>query len=205
MRTALPAIALLAALGTATASAEVRLDLSGATVAAPGDTARVCVSLATGGQEVAGTQNDLVWDGTCATVPDDSACVATGSHGKDLQTRIQASEDFRLRALVLSLTDVDPIADGELYCCDVTIEAAPGACCDIAVVDAGASDSKGNAVPVSGSDAELCVAATGAPTPTATPRPGGTDDDGCQVAPAGGAGAAPLLAALALLLARRRR
>ena len=189
---------------TRSAVADVTLDLSSTTVERPGDTGRVCVSLSTGGQDVAGTQNDLVWDGTCATL-DEGACVVAGTHGKQLNTRIQASDDFRLRALILSLTDVDPIADGLLYCCDVTVEAAPGACCDVAIVDAGASDSKGNAVTVSGGTGELCVAATGAPTPTATPRSTANDDDGCQIAPPHGIGAAPWLAALALLLLRRRR
>jgi len=190
------------------ASADVVLRLSSATVAQSGDSGQVCVSLDTGGENVAGTQNDLVWDGRCATLPDESACAVAGSHGKQLDTRIQATDDFRLRALILSLTDVDPIADGLLYCCDFTVDAAPGACCSVAIDRPGASDTKGNAVAVTGRPGELCVAAVEDPsptrTPTATPPPSNNDDDGCQVTPARGTAAAPWLAALALLLLRRR-
>src|SRR5215472_1143081 len=49
-----------------------------------GDAAEVCVSLDSGGARVAGTQNDLVWDGSCATLPDASACEAYGATGKQL-------------------------------------------------------------------------------------------------------------------------
>ncbi|MFN8644249.1 MAG: hypothetical protein U0802_22295 [Candidatus Binatia bacterium] len=203
--------ALLALLAASPAAAEVRLDMSSATVESSGENARVCVSLTSGGQEVAGTQNDLVWDGACATLQDDS-CFAAGTHGKQVDSRIQngGDGDFRMRVLVLSLTDVDPIDDGELYCCDVTVEAEPGACCAIAVTNVGASDSKGNAVlDAAGGSAQLCVIPPGGaaptPTPTATPRPAANDDDGCQVAPARRFAVAPWLAALALLLRRRRR
>ena len=114
-------------------------------MAQPGGAAQVCVSLVTGGEEVAGTQNDLVWDGTCMTL-NDNGCSAAGTHGKQVNTRIQNSADFRMRVLVLSLSDVDPIDDGVLYCCQVQGEAPSGSCCSISVVNTGASDSKGNAV-----------------------------------------------------------
>lgn len=200
-------VALIALLGAGRAAADVRLDLSSTTVAQPGDSGRVCVSLATGGADVAGTQNDLVWDGRCATLPDESACVVAGTHAKELHSRIQASDDFRLRALILSLSDVDPIADGLLYCCDFAVQAAPGACCPIALDHARASDSRGDLVDVIAGAGELCVAGAGgaSPTPTATPRPPANDDHGCQMASPGTGVAAPWLVALALLLLRRRR
>lgn len=148
--------ALMVPLG-GTAAAAVSLSVSSATVAQPGDSTRVCVSLTTDGQEVAGTQNDLVWDGTCMTL-NDGACFPAGSHGKQVNTRIQASADFRMRVLVLSLADVDPIDDGPLYCCNVQGEAEPGSCCSIAVVNTGASDSHGNAVGgVGGNSGQVCV------------------------------------------------
>jgi uncharacterized protein (TIGR03382 family) len=189
------------------AAAEVSLDLSSATVAHPGDRGRLCVSLATGGADVAGTQNDLVWDGRCATLPDEGACAVAGTHGKELRSRIQSSDDFRLRALILSLSDVDPIADGLLYCCDFAVQAAPGACCPVAIDDAVASDSRGNQVDVIASAGALCVAGAGgaSPTPTATPLPLANDDDGCQIASPRPGAAAPWFLALALLLLRRRR
>lgn len=200
-------VLLVALLGAArVAAGDVHLDLGSATVAHPGDTGRLCVSLDTGGAEVAGTQNDLVWDGSCAALPSESACAVAGTHGKELHSRIQSSDDFRLRALVLSLSDVDPIDDGVLYCCDFTVESAPGTCCHVTVTDAGASDSKGDSVAVNGGTGQLCVGGSGggaSSTPTAGPS--ANDDDGCQLAPAHGTTAAPLLAALAIFLLRRRR
>ena len=193
---------------TRSAVADVTLDLSSTTVERPGDTGRVCVSLATGGQDVAGTQNDLVWDGTCATL-DEGACVVAGTHGKQLYSRIQNTKDFRLRALIISLTDLSPIADGPLYCCDFVVDTAPGTCCGVGVANAEASDPRGNRiVDLRTGSTRVCVAAasgSGTPTPTATPRSTANDDDGCQIAPPHGIGAAPWLAALALLLLRRRR
>jgi MYXO-CTERM domain-containing protein len=112
---------------------------------ATGGAAQVCVSLVTGGEEVAGTQNDLVWDGTCMSL-NENGCSAAGTHGKQVNTRLQNSADFRMRVLVLSLSDVDPIDDGVLYCCRVQGEAPSGSCCSISVVNTGASDSKGKAV-----------------------------------------------------------
>lgn len=145
-----------AALPVGSASA-VQLSISSAQVAQPGGSAQLCVSLSTGGQEVAGTQNDLVWDGTCMTL-NEGACSAAGSHGKQVNTRIQNSADFRMRVLVLSLSDVDPIDDGVLYCCNVQGEAPAGSCCSISVVNTGASDSAGKAVGgVGGNSGNLCT------------------------------------------------
>ncbi|MBX3028046.1 hypothetical protein KF840_24430 [bacterium] len=148
-------LALIVALHGSAALA-VRLGISSANVSQPGGAAQMCVSLATEGQEVAGTQNDLVWDGTCMTL-NEGACFAAGTHGKQVNTRIQNSADFRMRVLVLSLSDVDPIDDGVLYCCNVQGEAPPGSCCSISVVNTGASDSKGQAVAAGGNSGNLCT------------------------------------------------
>jgi hypothetical protein len=114
----------------------------------------------------------------------------------------------------LSLTDVEPIPDGQLYCCTFTVDAAPGQCCDIAVVNSGTSDPQGHALDTSGIGGQLCVAGGGPGTPAATPTPtpptGGSssDDDGCQVAPAANGFRTPLLLAILLCVMRcvvRRR
>lgn len=153
-------LVLLAAMLQGRGAEAVQLSISSAQVAQPGGSAQLCVSLTTDGQQVAGTQNDLVWDGTCMTL-NDGACHPAGSHGKQVNTRIQNSADFRMRVLVLSLTDVDPIDDGVLYCCNVQGEAPPGSCCSISVVNTAASDSQGNAVPgVGGNAGRLCTAGT---------------------------------------------
>lgn len=145
----------------------------------PGGPATVCVALGTDGAEVAGTQNDLVWDGNCLTLPDASTCHATGTHSKQLQGKLLGNRDFTYRALILSLSDVDPIADGVLYCCDFILETTTNECCTVDVTGAGASDSKGNAVVVLAIDGEVCAGPvpeisftpTFAATPTATPTP----------------------------------
>lgn len=156
-----PLLVALAVLCRGAVAGAVGLSISSATVAQPGDSTRLCVTLTTGGQQVAGTQNDLVWDGTCMTL-NDGACFPAGNHGKQVNTRIQNSADFRMRVLVLSLSDVDPIDDGVLYCCNVQAEAEPGACCSIAVVNTGASDSAGTAVGgVGGNSGRVCVQGSG--------------------------------------------
>jgi len=140
--------------------AAVQLSVSSATVAQAGDSGRICVALSTNGQEVAGTENRLVWDGSCATLSDDkSSCYAAGSHGKQLSWTLPPGADFTMKALVLSLSDVDSIDDGFLYCCNFQGEAAAGSCCSITVVSPGASDSKGNAIqPVLGASGSICTA-----------------------------------------------
>ncbi|MGH7790160.1 MAG: hypothetical protein ACRERC_25055 [Candidatus Binatia bacterium] len=205
---------LLPLLFAAPAVAGVTLGASSVTVARPGEIAEICVSLDTGGAEVAGTQNDLVWDGECASLPDASSCVAAGAHGKSLYGHIFALRHFVYRALILSLSDVDPIDDGVLYCCAFTAEAAPGACCPIGLTNAQTSDPFGNSIPTRAINGAVCVALAGpasaSPTPTASPTPNvgsSNDDDGCAiVSPAHNRGIwLPLLGALALRLLPRRR
>jgi hypothetical protein len=157
----LGAAALLAALCADPARAAVTLQASSTTVSSPGQSGTICVALITGGEEVAGTQNDLVWDGACASLPDTGSCYAAGSHGKSLQGKLLENRDFTYRALILSLSDVDPMDSGVLYCCNFVAEAEPGQCCNIAMTGMGASDSKGTAVAALGSSGKLCVASSG--------------------------------------------
>ncbi|MGH7786021.1 MAG: hypothetical protein ACRERC_04090, partial [Candidatus Binatia bacterium] len=160
-RSAVLACAVVALAGLAQpASAAVSLSASSAQVSNPGDFGTICVSLATNGEKVAGTQNDLSWDGACATL-DDSNCAAAGSHGKQLSGKLIPQRDFVYRALVLSLTDVDPMADGPLYCCRFQAEAAPGQCCDIKMSNAQASDPEGGAIAALTNTAKLCVSNSG--------------------------------------------
>jgi hypothetical protein len=170
------------------------------------------VWLETGGAQVAGTQNDLVWDGSCATLSRASDCRVNPTTGKLLHGTILAAEDFRYRGLVLSLLDTEPIPDGQLYCCAFSVEATPGACCSVEVVNTGVSDPLGGALLSSGNTAQLCVAAgagVASPTPTATPTIHGdlvrTDSSGCQISPApSGEGTFLIAMLLPLLLLRRR-
>lgn len=215
-RTIISVGALLLAVTPASAQ---RLQLNSASVEHPGAFADVCVALNTEGREVAGVQNDLVWDGACATLEDGSCGIAPGV-AKQFHGRIQSGPAFRYRALVLSLHDVDPIDDGPLYCCAFRVDAGRGSCCSVSIVDPGFSDSRGNALRGSaGATARLCVAGgpdsgtplASTPTPTPSPTVPRADDlasaagrDGCQTAGGSTWSAWPMVAA-ALLLIRRRR
>jgi hypothetical protein len=152
------------------ARAGVTLSVSSATVQNAGDSGQICVSLSTGGEKVAGTQNDLTWDGNCASLPGDSSCYAAGTHGKSLSGKLITARDFTYRALILSLNDVDPIDDGVLYCCSFESEAEPGSCCNISIVGAQAADPSGKAIGANGRPGKICTAGD-----SSGARPGGVN------------------------------
>lgn len=186
----------------------VSLEATSATVSASGDRADLCVVLQSGGAPVGGTQNDLVWDGTCATLATAVDCRINSATGKTLTGTVSPNgADFSFRGLVLSFTDTEALPDGQLYCCMFTVDSAPGSCCPVAVVNAAASDPTGRALFVSaGQPASLCVVAAGAPTPTPTPQADPAQSSGgCQAAPASTTGLAVSLGAIAVLRALRRR
>lgn len=205
-------ILMLSAIWTRSAAGVVALQATSATVAHVGETADLCVVLDSGGAQVAGTQNDLVWDGVCATLASAADCRANPAIGKTLHGDLDSAGDFTYRALVLSLSDVDPIPDGQLYCCTFSVEATPGSCCSVAVVNTGVSDPRGSAVSSTGSTAQLCVANGGvtiprSPTPTPTPQidPSTSDSSGCQIAPPSAQRLGAGLFVLVILVALRRR
>ena len=208
--TILWALALTALAGARSAHGAASLSVSSTTVANQGDSGQICVILNTGGEEVAGTQNDLVWDGSCATLSAGSNCYAAGTHGKGLSGKLLDARDFTYRALILSLSDVDPIDSGPLYCCAFQSEAAPGSCCNISIVGAGASDPRGKAIGANGSSGKICTAAdsnSGRQGGPSLGQPlggdgGGAGNGGAAPAPANpapaGGGAAPAPAAQVL-------
>lgn len=140
-----------------------------------GGAVRVCVGLDSTGQKIAGTQNDLVWDGSCAALKANS-CAAIPDAKKPLHGNTPPNLPNTYRALVFALDNVDPIRDGALYCCDFEMTANP-ACCNIKFDRLGVSDPVGTALPVSGQPAALCMntgaaAAAAAPAaPAAAPPP----------------------------------
>jgi len=190
-------------LSTGRAAGVLSLDATSATVAAPGEIADLCVVLSAGGENVAGTQNDLVWDDSCATLSSADDCRVNTETGKSLHASLVLGH---FRALVLSLEDTNPIPDGPLYCCTFSVEATPGSCCAVSVVNTGASTPKGLAIPSVGNTAELCVLgeSTG-PTPTVAGDPP-SDNDGCQLSalPRHGLSLGPFAIAILLAVARRR-
>lgn len=134
---------------------------------------------------------------------------------------------LRVKALVLSLGNVDPIPNGAtMYTCQVGIpsNATPGQCFPLTCSAPRSSDPDGVAVDTVCTDGEVCVpsptptedvtrtptsTATNSPTRTDTPRPpnvGGDEDDGCQIAaPANSNSGWLLLIPVAGLLWFRRR
>lgn len=92
------------------------LYLSSAT-AVQGQSSKICVSLEDGENEIAGLQTNLVWDDTCMT-PSDARrlCKANAASGKSVQTALQGRGV--LKAIVISFSDVNPIPDGEVFCCE---------------------------------------------------------------------------------------
>jgi hypothetical protein len=123
----------------------------------------VDVTLQTMGSEVAGTQNDLVYppdseigvvadnDGnpTCAVNP------AINKNGTAFSFQPPNCNDAGtctgVRALVLSLSNVNPIADGsKLYDCLFSVGASPPNTYEVDTVNNGASDPDGNALETTG-------------------------------------------------------
>jgi hypothetical protein len=105
-------------------------------------TVDLCLSMRGGEDRVAAMQVDVEWDPTCMspTVRNgaSASCTVEPRTGKDVHSRIEANW---LRAIVLSLTNVDPIPDGELFCC--SFKTASDSCCALNLDFLLASDSDG--------------------------------------------------------------
>lgn len=198
----LATLALAALLAAPAASHAVNLTMEA--TKSDGGAIRVCVGLDSTGQKVAGTQNDLVWDGSCAKLVAGS-CAAVSDVNKPLHGNAPPALPNTFRALVFALDNVDPIRDGALYCCDYEMTAGPE-CCAIKLDRLGASDPTGNALETIGEPAQLCLN-TGAPAP-----PGAVPAPPAAAAPASAAGTPWLwigiigaAVVVAVLLAARRR
>lgn len=120
--------------------------------AGTGDVVQMCIDLSTGGQAIAATQNDLRWDSNCLSLVD--RCVVNPAIGKELLSNQRAGNE--LRAIVISLSDTNPIPAGQLYCCSMRVSAASG-CCAVEIFATSASDPEGQAVALGTSDGEICV------------------------------------------------
>lgn len=111
----------------AAAHADAKLFLSTG-AAALGQSGRLCVSMIGGASEVAGLQANLGWDDTCMTPTDARRlCRADPATGKNVQTALQGRGS--LKAILISFSDVNPIPDGNLFCCDFTAVGQEGTRC----------------------------------------------------------------------------
>lgn len=193
------------------------LEIGGATGIA-GETVEIDVAVDVDDFWIAGLQLDMVLPDALSIEP--LNCRVAPDLGKQLFAALTPSRgDRRLRAVVLSLANVDPLPGGTLFSCSVEIaaDAAPGRHpidCDYAIAADGATP--GDRVP---NESFVCtggeiVVADPLPTPTAIPTSssderalvaGAASDGGCDVGAASrGASSAVLLLPAALLLWRRR-
>ena len=140
-----------------------------------GGTATVVIELGLEGEEeVAGTQNDLSFDpavfaigtGDCEINP---AIGPDTVPGKNLSTNIIPGDPPRIRNLVVSLDNVEPIPAGALYTCVFSVaEDAPLGSHELVNSNAIASSPAGTQLPTTSGNCTIEVRE--APTPTPTPE-----------------------------------
>ena len=129
---------------------------------APGQTIEVPVFLDSGGERVAGTQNDLEVSSPLY-LDFDADCTVNPGIGKTGSFAVAPCDDQpdcqRVRAIVIALDNVDEIPDGSvLYRCRMTIGAdAPAGLYRVRVTNGGASDPEGNALPTDGFAGRVAV------------------------------------------------
>ncbi len=142
--------------------------LSGAS-AHPGDVVTISATLSTGGATVAGAQNDIVFDSTVMSIaagrkgaPD---CQVNRSINKGASAFAFTPSGCSgrgcegVRALILSLTDVGPIANGsKLYSCRVAVSGgAPSGSHELGIARVSLSTPAGEAIKATGAAASIDV------------------------------------------------
>jgi hypothetical protein len=133
---------------------EAALRVQSISLAAPESAGSICVELTGSDGLIAGTQNELVWDPACLTIA--SACQANPQHGKSVRTGVPYQG--RLRTIVFSLTDTNPIDNGLLYCCPYqVVSLASGGCCAVGLQAVLGSDPVGDAIPMDAIDGQICL------------------------------------------------
>jgi hypothetical protein len=144
-----------------------------------GEDGTISATLQTMGEEVAGTQNDIIYPtgenvsiGVIANAQGRPTCAVNQDIGKEgTAFSFQppncnaAGTCTGVRALVLSLSNVDPIADGAtLYTCEINVSAGtPGGAYELTTTGVGASDPDGNALAATGVAGEIEVSTGPAP------------------------------------------
>ena len=165
----------------------------GETEGAPGDFVSFDVTLGTGGLEVAGAQNDIVFDPStpiAAAENGNPQCWVNPDIDKSATAfRFQPAgcEDMGIglctgiRVLVLSLSNLDPIPDGSvMYGCEVAIAMdAPADIFPLVNDNVGSTDPEGIALPTLGEDGVVTVVVR--PTLPEAPLCGGDTNRDNQV------------------------
>lgn len=146
-------------------SAQAVVLAAGDAVGRPGDIVEIAVILDSGGERVAGTQNDLEVSPPLHLDGGDP-CTVNPSIGKAGSFAIASCDGNpiceRLRAIVLAFDNVDVIADGSvLYRCRVGIDSdAAGGVYPLPVTNSGSSDPEGRALPTDGFAGRVVVGET---------------------------------------------
>lgn len=179
----------------------------------PGDSVEMAVILHTKGENVAGIQIDVEADPPLSfpiTDADRPDCWRNEELTKDYTVysfplRFEGVWN-RMRSLVLSLTNIDPIPDGALlFTCRVEIaaDAAPGEY-QLFALRLGGSTPHGEPIPADGTGGTVIVAeATGEDSLPLSPE-GSQASGGCAIDTAAAGSSAWLLLAPAVLILRRR-
>jgi hypothetical protein len=135
--------------------------VSAATVqTAPGSTVPVCVSLANNMGQIAGVQTDLSWDPNCVSPVVSGGfpvCRPNPSTGKDATPTMINGTSFTV--LVFSITDLNPVPNGQIFCCDfLLVQSPPTPCCTIGVGNVRGSTARGGAITnIEGVDGQVCA------------------------------------------------
>jgi len=121
--------------------------------ALPAAASNVCISMSGSGGVVAGVQLALKWDSACMSADAGSGvaarCTADPATGKDIHTSLKAGPG-NLTALFFSMSDTNPIPDGDLFCCSFTRSSGSGnACCGLSMGRIIGSDGTGRALSTS--------------------------------------------------------
>ncbi len=142
------------------------------------------VTLRSGGAQIAGTQNTLMFDNSNVTLnlktngkPDCTVNPAINKGGTSFALQpagCSGSACTGVKALVLALDNTDAIPDGsQLYTCKVNIAATASGTSIVSISGVGMSDPNGNAITGTGQNGTVTISGGGpSPTPTATtPKP----------------------------------
>ncbi|HYD49275.1 MAG TPA: hypothetical protein VEB21_13045, partial [Terriglobales bacterium] len=128
---------------------------------------RVCVNQSGGNNQVAGVEMVMSWDPGCMSSAAGSGkpkCESNRDTGKSVQSAMKGASS--LKALFLSFSDVEPIPDGWLFCCDFRLSSsAPANGCRVTLSDMIGSTGTGQRVAVQASGGGGGAVAGSAPPP----------------------------------------
>jgi hypothetical protein len=182
------------------AAAAVALVLCGGKVTPAAAAGNLCISMADSNGLVAGIQVDLKWDSACMSAGQGAGglaqCTAEPATGKQVRASVRPGPT--LKTILFSMTDTNPIGDGNLFCCSFTRSSGAGAaCCGLTMGNILGSDSSGKAIPandftlVATMDGQACAASEAGSGGQQPVRSGLQGGGGGVVAPPAVSGGAP--------------